>query len=321
MVTRKSGSRSLFFRDDRRKGGTESMDTPKDSAIFSIITCEGRFSIRFDVRFAREDRFLTGAWLLLRRLLSAVADAVLRRLDFHISSTDVMECMNSLRLQRVMWRTGIWWWGCVWVRWWWKCIVALVVCIGFVVLGKSRKKLWDQELWEHWTRIWCHVLCAMPHEMCLCTFSAITKWGIEHPVRKSHENRALLHAGNQILREILHRVIAKPNTNFTQRAETSIMSLVLFLLTQQCRCDNEVPKPWLATSWARLKKSELLHAHSLLLSVSPRLSSRLGLALRVPLHSCLVTADEFLSRFRIPRTTSLWDLNPTQQLFHHSFLS
>ena len=77
--------------------------------MFSIITCDGRFSIRFDVRFAREDRFFAGAWLflLLRRLLSAVAEAVLRRLDFHISSTDVMECMNSLRLQRVMWRTGI----------------------------------------------------------------------------------------------------------------------------------------------------------------------------------------------------------------------
>ncbi len=142
LVNRKSWSRSFFF----RKGGTESMDTPKDSAMFSINTCEGRFSIRFDARFAMEDRFFTGACLFLRRLLPAIAEddvllvLLLVRfllLYFHSSSIEVMECVNSLRLQRVMWCTGMWLWVFVWVGRWSNCIVAS----SWRVCRRSRKIL------------------------------------------------------------------------------------------------------------------------------------------------------------------------------------
>ena len=71
------------------------MDTPKESAMFSIITCEVRRSVRTEVLFVAEERFFAGAcflrlWLVV--VVAPTADFLVVRLDRDILS--IMEFMN-----------------------------------------------------------------------------------------------------------------------------------------------------------------------------------------------------------------------------------
>ncbi len=90
------------------------------------------------------------------------------------------------------------------------------------------------------------------------------------------------------------------------------MSLVLFLLTQSCRCDTDVPKAWLATAEHDLRNQNLLHAY---FPFRHGFLARQGLALRVRLiPDCSWAGFEFSAQHRfviwIPRNCNNFFITP-----------